>query len=84
MDDLDIYMIYIFIYIIYVICIIYNIPRFTRSCDLSIYSFKKWQRLTRIFDDKKIEMQTTTKEIFWGGGRRAGEISRGRESKRKI
>lgn len=44
----------------------YYISRLIRSCDLSIYSFKKWQRLTRTFD-KKIEMQTTTKET-WGAG----------------
>lgn len=35
---------------------------------MSIYSFKKWQRLTRIFD-KKIEMQTTTKKVSGGDGR---------------
>lgn len=46
----------------------YNIPRLIRSCDLSIYSFKKWQRLTRTFDNKKIEMQTTTKDVGGNGG----------------
>ena len=62
----------------------YYISRLIRSCDLSIYSFKKWQRLTRIFD-KKIEMQTTTKETWEcgregrGGGRwrNRGDYNRG-------
>lgn len=58
----------------------YYISRLIRSCDLSIYSFKKWQRLTRTFDDKKIEMQTTTKETC-GGGRGPGREEKGERSK---
>lgn len=58
----------------------YYISRLIRSCDLSIYSFKKWQRLTRIFD-KKIEMQTRRRKL-WGreNGEREekAEKSRGR------
>jgi len=52
------------------------ISRLIRSCDLSIYSFKKWQRLTRTFD-KKIEMQTTMKKT-WEGGREERRRQRNR------
>lgn len=68
----------------------YYISRLIRSCDLSIYSFKKWQRLTRTFDDKKIEMQTTTKETYAcgegerGRGEIEGTMTRGGELKRKM
>lgn len=61
----------------------YYISRLIRSCDLSIYSFKKWQRLTRTFD-KKIEMQTTTKESVGAGpGREETKVSN-RKLERRV
>lgn len=44
----------------------YYISRLIRSCDLSIYSFKKWQRLTRTFDKKNRNADNDEGDL--GGG----------------